>query len=491
MVGAALSVPLIGLAVLIAGAPVAWFLLGICAVLVVAVLVPAVREGRFFEPLPLIAAFSAAAFVVRPFQLFLNSTDLLSWYPSGSTLNMLLRLDHQEIAAFATTKLHGPLQPALTRTIGACALFLALFICGYYVPIRERFARRLATVGQSVAGLNVRVAVAASLAIGLAGQVAIIVKTGGITKAANNQITQRALNAGGLGWWILASFAIVAVIVWVAWRRPTTRLEWAGLAVVTLEVSAFSVLVGSRTRLLALALALVIVVHYLWRPLRFRQLVAALLVGVVVAGALLGIRQATATKPFGEALASAPKYVVDPRGILNDVTEFDQLFVATSAIGPSLPYKHGAWFVEAFHSFVPRFIDSKKPQSSDVVFRKAVWGNQVLAGRPPTVVGDFYYDFGFFGIAVGSILLGLLARALLGLVSRNEGGGREYRVALYAIGIFVLYELITSTYSVALGYVLTLVVPFLVTVHVLGRVGGRTRIAGKRTAETDPVEART
>jgi hypothetical protein len=36
--------------------------------------------------------------------------------------------------------------------------------------------------------------------------------------------------------------------------------------------------------------------------------------------------------------------------------------------------------------------------------------------------------------------------------------------------LVVLYELVVDTFSLALGYVLTVAIPFLIAVHVFGRV---------------------
>ena len=55
-----------------------------------------------------------------------------------------------------------------------------------------------------------------------------------------------------------------------------------------------------------------------------------MLMVVVFAAGLLGVRQATERETIGEALGSAPAYIVDPRGVLNDMTEFDGVFTATA-----------------------------------------------------------------------------------------------------------------------------------------------------------------
>jgi oligosaccharide repeat unit polymerase len=476
-----------GVVVLATGAPVAWLLLAACAAVALAVVIPAWGQGRWLEPLPLIAAVVLFRFVMRPLQLFLESKDLLSWTPPTSALSGLLRLDQQELALYATTKLQGALEPALTRTMLACTLFVALVVVGYHLPIARRPAQRLAGVGRRAASMDVRVVVILCGVLSACGQVAIVARTGGLSNVADTQLKQQALSAG-LALHVLACFGIVGVLIWAAWRRPSTRLTWAAFLAMTLEICGFYALTGSRTRVLATALALIVIAHYVWRPLRARTVVLAVVLGLVFASGALAVRQATSTESFTSALGHAPRYLADPRVVLNDTTEFDQLFYATSTVGRrnGIDEKHGGWLLAAFHSYVPGFIDPNKPEPSDVVFRKEVWGGEVGAGRPPTVIGDFYLDFGFPGIAVGAILLGIAARALLGLLTTDSGPGRAYRVTLYALSLIVLHQLVIGTYSVALASVVTLVIPYLFAVHVFGRLSYGRLMALRRA----PADAR-
>ena len=71
-------------------------------------------------------------------------------------------------------------------------------------------------------------------------------------------------------------------------------------------------------------------------------------------------------------------------------------------------------------------------------------------------------------MAVGALLIGVLCRALVGLV-RGPPEGAEYRVVLFGLLLVVVYGLVVDTFSLALGYAITLVFPFLVAVHIFGR----------------------
>jgi oligosaccharide repeat unit polymerase len=254
--------------------------------------------------------------------------------------------------------------------------------------------------------------------------------------------------------------------------------------VATLEVCVFWSLAGSRTRVLLLLFMLAVVAHTLWRPWPRRTVAAGIVVCLLLGGALLSIRQATLEDSFGHAVLQAPQYIVHPNGILNDFTEFDILFYATSLIPAERDYGYGQGIVDALASYVPGPILSDKPESTDQEFRRFVWGRTQKGGRPYTIVGDLYNDFSFPGIAVGAVLFGIAGRLLLALLRAPAGlPGRRRRVALYAIGASVFYMALATAYTLPIGFVIELALPFFVTVGVLGRVPGR---AGPRRRAPAP-----
>ena len=282
------------LVVAIGGAPVAWVLLAFCGALSAVVLFIQMRRGRFFEPLTVLAAVGLTSFAARPLDLFLSVDDLQSWHFESSDVERLLRIDNQETALFVTRELQEGLEPALTRAIAAVAIFLGLALIGYLLPWGRSLASRLSRVGAGYTGrMDVPVVVGACLLIALVGQIAVLVKVGGLSGAANNMLHQKVLDTG-LAYQTLLGFGTVGLLVWAAWSPPrTTRARVAFLAV-TLEVCAYYAVAGTRTRVFLSLLAVAVVTHYLWRPWRLRWVVAGFLVVVVFAAGLLGIRQATA-----------------------------------------------------------------------------------------------------------------------------------------------------------------------------------------------------
>ena len=70
----------------------------------------------------------------------------------------------------------------------------------------------------------------------------------------------------------------------------------------------------------------------------------------------------------------APRHVLDPRVILNDITSFDHVVYATTIYGRERDHENGGFLLDGVRSFVPRAIDSGKPEGGDIVFRRVVWG---------------------------------------------------------------------------------------------------------------------
>ncbi|MEA2378888.1 MAG: hypothetical protein QOD13_2795 [Thermoleophilaceae bacterium] len=465
-----------GAVVLATGSPVAWWWLAICAAASLPVVVWFGAHGRLFEPLPLLALVSAIFFVGRPLQLFVDWRDLYSYFRPRTEVGDLVLLEGQEVALFVSQRLGEPLATALGRASGACALFLVLLLAGYRLGVTLGLGRRLGTLRPG-RPINQAAAIGLALAIGFAAQAAIVIRAGGPVQSIETANAQAALSDSFV-LFFLAGFAPAALAVWVAWRKPADRREWVALGLCVAAVCGFFVVAGSRARVLILLLALAVIVNYLRRRWRVRELVVGAALFLAFVSSFVVFRNLAGDGSLRKATEESARHVLDQRVILNDTTSYDQVLFATTLYGRNLRHERGRFLLDGVRSYVPRRIDAGKPEGGDILFRRAVWGERFAAGRPPTAVGDLYIDFGFPGVAIGALLIGVFCHALLGLL-RGTGPGREYRIALYALLLTVLYELVADTFSIALGFTLTLVVPFLIAVHLFGRLP---RLAGARTA---------
>ncbi len=319
--------------ILIAGAPIAWLWLTVCAAATLPVAVWGFASGRFFEPLPLLASVCALLFVVRPLQLFSGWRDLYSAFSPSDPIDRMVLLDGQEMARFVSERLQEPIDSAFARATGACALFLVALLIGYRLGLGGRAAERLAVLRGPTGSLNVRAAIAASLLIGLAAQAVIIVRSDGPAASFENASEQAALSQS-FALFVMAGFATAGLIVWAAWMRPRSSRGWAAFLFSVLSVCAFAVAAGSRSRVFVALLVLALIVHYLWRPWRRRELALALLLGLAFVSSFLVFREVSERRSLREAAEVAPRHVLDARVILNDITSFDHVVYADHDLRP-------------------------------------------------------------------------------------------------------------------------------------------------------------
>jgi len=449
--------------------PAAWYLLALTATVAGGALWVSARRGALYEPLAMLAVV-LAAFVARGAELLLHKENLLTFRFPTDPVRGLLDYSSQEITLFIVRRLADPVDLVFERTLAAVAIFTVLVVAGYFSPPARWLAGRLSVVGRVTDGRDLRAAVALFLAVGLLGQIAILIRVGGVGAALDHILDQSNFEAG-FALFSITAFSFVALLMWACWHPPSSRIARILFAAALVEVAAFYGALGSRSLILLPLFLLFLVRQHLHRPWRLAHVAAGVLLFLAFSSAYLGVRQATAEQPLGQALLSAPTYLGDLRGFSNDNTAFDGLFQAVGWFGRSQDFRGGASAFDALHSYVPSFIDPGKPPGADIQFREALWGEFFQGGRPYTVIGEFYADFGFPGIVLGSLLLGIVAGGLRGLVrpdARDEAG-RAYRVALFACAMFVLYQLVIGTYAIGIGFALQLFGPLMLGVHVFGR----------------------
>jgi oligosaccharide repeat unit polymerase len=406
--------------------------------------------------------------------LLLDWRDLYSSLLTADPIGRIVLLETQELAYYVTRRLEIPLGVGLARASAVAAIFVVSVLVGYRLVVGRWLARRLARVRGGGAPRNAPAAIAAALAIGIAAQTAIIARAGGPAASLESANEQNALSDSFV-LYLLAGFGLVALIVWVAWRAPQSRAEWVGLVLAIAATCGFAMLAGSRARVFVTLLVLAFVVHYVHRRWRWRELVAVGVVLLAFASSFGVFRQVADNDSLGTAARLASEHMLDGRVILNDTTSFDHLIYATTIYGQpdwierARPHEHGQFLLDGVLSYVPSSLYPDKPEGGDVAFRKVVWGDDFGAGRPPTAAGDLFIDFGLPGVAVGALLIGIAAQALLGLIGGGAEGHR-YRVALFAVLTMVLYEFVEGTFSIALGFAITMLIPLLITVHGLGRL---------------------
>jgi hypothetical protein len=448
-----------------------WILIAGLGIVAFSTLVWAVRHQQLLAPLGVVSLVFLAYFVARPFQLSLSSSGLLhtSYSYYATPFQSLLQLSGQEITLFVDDEMAGTLDAALTRALAVLALFFALFLVGYRLQIARRVAQRWSRIGAHSGALDLRWIVAAWLVIGLFGEVIVFAKIGSLSTALTQLGTQGNLTVS-FTYLVILNFYTAGLILWMCWNTPTTRGGKLALAAAVAELVVFYTILGSRTLVLVPILLMLLAWNELCRPVRGRVLLGLVAVGILFSSGYLAVRESAGTQPFAQVLRSVPRNAVNAQVILNSSPVFDQLLEETNYVPERANYRYGGELAQGLLSQIPRFLYPAKPPATDVTFRQLIWGDRFLAGRPAGAAGEFYRDFGFVGVAIGAVLVGIFARGLTGLRARAGGPeGRSLRAALFVVGMLLLYQFIVGSYSIAFGSALELGIPLVIALKLFAR----------------------
>lgn len=436
-----------------------------------ATLVVAIRANQLLAPLGLIAVTALVYFVARPLELALYARPLThqSYNYYATPLEQVQTISGQEISLYVHSHMSGTFDAAFTRALLVVTLFFACILVGYRLRVSRLLAARAARIGSTMGILDLRWIVVAWLGVGLIGQSLILAKIGGITTAFTQLGTQ-----GNLGveftYLVILNFFTVGVVLWICWLTPRDRRGRILLGAAIGELVAFYALLGSRTLVLVPILLALLAWSEIRKPWRLRTLATGAILAVLFASGYLSLREESRDASFAQALGHLPEHAVDVRTILNASPVFDELFMATDTIPTASPYRYGGEIVQGAVGQLPRFIYPGKPEANDLSFRKLIWGDRFLAGRPIGAAGEFYRDFGLPGVVLGALLFGMLARALTGLrAGVGESEGRELRVAIYVLAVVLLSQFLVGSYSIVFGQALAMGIPLLLALRVFAR----------------------
>jgi hypothetical protein len=448
-----------------------WILIAGLGLAAASTVLYAIRTEQLLAPVGLVGLVFLAYFVARPLQLSLSSNGLLhtSYNYYATPVESLLQLSGQEISLYIDTRMAGTFDAAMTRAMVVLVLFFALFFVGYRARIGKRLAHRAARIGAHAKALELRWVVLAWLGLGLLGEAVVFTKIGSLSTVVTQLGTQGNLSVS-FTFLVILNFYTAGLILWTCWHAPTTTGGKLLLGAALAELVCFYLILGSRTLVLIPVLLMLVAFNEVVRPVRLRLLLGAVVAGILFSSGYLAVREAAVTEPFGRVIASVPGYAADAQVILNSSPVFDQLFEETNYVPSRSAYRHGGELGQGLLSQVPRIVYPGKPGATDTSFRELIWGDTFLAGRPVGAAGEFYRDFGFPGVIVGALILGVLARGLTGLRSRaGAAEGRELRAALFVVGIVLLYQFLVGSYSIAFGSALELGIPLALALKLFAR----------------------
>ncbi|UKO94022.1 oligosaccharide repeat unit polymerase family protein [Gordonia amicalis] len=271
--------------------------------------------------------------------------------------------------------------------------------------------------------------------LGVVAMLAYWVRAGGIPVFAADLENARLTALTGSGVPFYMSFLMmVGYWLMLAPRSPVSSgTRWI-LFILTVLLLAST---GWRNTVFAFVVLTLLIQHYI-KPIRTPVIFgagAAAVLGAVAVG-LYRVQSSNLTNYATYQLVASSDYLGATRVYLS--TYFDafarNLATVFDIVPYSMPYQHGKSFIWNFLALVP----GSSLEPFDFKLKQAAGQGFAGGGLPPTLVGEFYVNFGTAGIFVGMMVIGLLA-AIFHAVAR---GTTSY--ILLIVGLIGSYYIFVS-----------------------------------------------
>ena len=243
---------------------------------------------------------------------------------------------------------------------------------------------------------------------------------------------------GQLGIWMLEGTALYALAAILRGDGPNPEARRVLFVSAPLAVLC-TLALGSRG-FIAFGLLAAAVIYLRLRKPRARSVAITVAVALLIAGALeftAIVRTNAASTDLGTAVGRSFETPV-PAFQTADLSVFDD-FVAIQEIVPSsIARLDGNSLLQIPAALAPRALWPGKPQPIDNLVTEYLYPG-ATAGTPITMQGELYWNFGLPGVALGSMLIGLLMGLSTALLFRREA----LSLVLYAILYASVFALLT------------------------------------------------
>jgi peptidoglycan/LPS O-acetylase OafA/YrhL/O-antigen/teichoic acid export membrane protein len=415
-------------------------------------------------PVTLIAVLWAALFILRPLDLFLDP---------ASTTEPLFEL--------------GFSRGDLTWAVAIGALGCATWGLGYLYGLGTNVVAEREPTPRPADPLSL-FASFGLLSLGTLLWGALFIRQGGpsalLHHAASIHTAQQSSFYGVGGVWIVQATGLLAFdrLLRGGGRRPLLVMTCAAL----LSLAA-AICLESRGLLVIGALAAVAVYLHARRPTG-----RALAVGAVIAVLSVGllafaerVRSFTQVTSTSHAVTLALKTPPSTYAVA-DLTPFDNLVTLGELVPASVPRLKGSSIAAIPGAFIPRALWPGKPQPLDQQVSKYLYPGSTV-GSPISVQGELWWNFGWPGVAVGALLIGLLMGAVVrrGVHARSEHGRLLYALFFASCFTPMVSALATMASNTAIALAAGAAVAFTLTrarrpVNLFGWIRGRGQEALRR-----------
>jgi len=341
-----------------------------------------------------------------------------------------------------------PRTGALEEALAVAALAALSFYFGYYrLPGSRKqrgFVPASSPQGASIHSARLKFIVVLFTVVGLGLFYAGVQVVGGF-EVLSTSLGDRLRTFAGLNYLFSAiNLLLSAAIVWWGCElRQGRRGNWRFWSYAAAAL-ALNALQGNKSTIFIFVLAMTMMYHVLYRPIRARTILlgaaglfAVLMVYGLIAREYLAVGNFVTIDP--EKLTSEDLSQAVDRELGGNFLQLQTLTVLVDRMPEELPYQHGLTLISLLTMPVPRWLWPDKPLTAPGVFTMAFWPERWLdegSTMPPGLVGELYMNFAWAGVAAGMYLFG---RAYAHAEKRiREKPGNVPRATLYALLIALM-----------------------------------------------------
>jgi hypothetical protein len=428
---------------------IVWYtLLSILATIAVAWSCRARKQFDVFEPLLLMFGFFVVSYPVRI--LFAVALDE-SWF--------------------------DPYKAAAWRGLFASVLGFTSFAVGYRFYCRRRsILRRKIWLDGSWNLSRARVISIVFLIIGLAGFVTMYSLSGSLLYFITLDPQTKAPDSISVWYfyilWICLFVQVGALIQLGNWLTDGSQTLWTIAYFFLALVSSF---VLSRNFTVLFLIMCALCWHYRRRNIKIIE-IAAIFLLVVGYLAVAGLYREWVS-PGGSLdhvtdladLATQQDQLV-LRYVVSNLEQFSNLSDVTVMTPRELPYQFGSTFVPLLLKPIPRALMPSKPLGASAVFSRHIAPDSYENGLATALGawGEWYLNFGWFGIIVGMASMGAVTAASYRAILSTQGFAR---VLLYLSFLVILLSWLRSDFQSSTTYGLYYLLPSIFALMYINRQG--------------------
>lgn len=383
-----------------------------------------------------------------------------------------------DLATGRTMHLGYPIMPTFNLALILVLVGILAFQLGYHSNLSTRWARYLPQASAFRPG---RAAVAAWMFFVLGGTLfsIFLAKGGGLSlllfllKGRSGQ--DNAIYLGSTGYFydgisMWAASALIFFGLAVTAKRKKFYIAFLAMA---LPLFIFYGASGTRSQLLPLVLS-VPTFWYLWKHRRpaGSTLIIVAIVGIALIGWQREVRTAaTSTNRdkvqvlFDALAAPGQQFKEILTGPDNEM--FDSITNELIVVPSKLPYRPAGVLTDLFVTAVPRPLWPNKPLVMNDAVVNALWPVHFAASHASaafSIVGPFYADSGFIGVALGMFFIGVILAIAWRWFLRYQGNINA--LLIYSMGLPFVVILMRGTLPDTLSRMLFMVVPLVLTMWI-------------------------